>query len=278
MLGAVFAFIVMAMVARRLSQEFSVAQILFFRVGPALPILVAMVWLTKGRAGFAGFRTYDFKLHVARNCCQLMGQSAWVYALATLPFALVFAIEYSTPLWSVLITSLLLREHPNRWQKLGLLIGFLGILIIVRPGPEGIAWSALIMVGGCVAFGTNNTISRLLRRRDPPLTNPFWTCVLQIPITLIAALVIGWAPVGWEDVPAILVISCAMLLAHYSMATALSLAPIARVVPLDYLRLPIIAVIGVIFYAEAVDPLVIAGAVVVIGAVLLTQKRSSPSS
>ena len=276
MLGAVFSFVGLALASRRLSQDFAVIQILFFRVGPALPILVAAVWLTGGRAGWQGFRTASLRLHLIRNVVQICGQGAWIFALAVLPFATVFAIEYSTPLWSTLISSVILREHPNKWQKLGLMAGFMGVLIIVRPGPEGISWGALVMIAGCVAFACNHTITRVLRRTDKPLSNPFWTCVIQIPVTLILTLAYGWNPVEWEHVPALLLLACSSLSAHFCAATAFGLAPIARVAPVDYLRLPIIAAIGVVFYAEPIEPLAMVGAVIVIGAVLLTQRRVVP--
>lgn len=272
MVGASMSFVALALATRQLTYDFSIAQIMFFRVGPALPILVGAVWLTQGRAGFGSFRTGSLKLHFLRNLFQMSGQAGWVFAIGTLPFAMVFAIEYSTPLWSVLISGLVLREHPNRWQKIGLLMGFAGVLIIVRPGPEGISWGALLMILGCVAFACNHSITRILRRTDAPMTNPFWTCVLQSPVTFVLAVAIGWTTIEWHHVPAILVLACASLSAHFCAATALGMAPIARVMPIDYLRLPVIAAIGVIFYAEPIEAMALMGAAIVIAGVLLTQR------
>ena len=272
MFVAVMCFVFMALAIRELSHTISVQQILFLRMGVGLPLLVGGVWAFRGTAGFKQFHTSNLKLHALRNVFQMCGQAAWIFAITVLTFATVFAIEYSTPLWAVLFGSLILREHPSLWQKWGLLIGFIGVLIILRPGTEAFSWGALVMLAGSMCFGGHFMTARVLARTDASLANPFWTCAMQVPITFFIALT-DWRDFGWAQAPAILVLAASGLIAQNCVAASLKLAPLARVVPIDYLRLPIIAVIGALFYAEAIDPVAMVGAVIVIGAVLLTQKR-----
>lgn len=268
----VMGFIGMALAIRELSYTMSVQQILFLRMGPGLLILVTAVWLVRGRAGFRDFRTANLPLHVLRNVFQMSGQACWIYAISVLTLATVFAIEYSSPLFAALMGSIVLREHPTSWQRWGLVLGFIGILVIVRPGGEAFSWAGLAMLTGSAAFGAHFLTSRIVGRYDAALANPFWTCAMQAPITLVLALT-DWRPVGWEHAPMILLLAGSGVVSQTCISAAVKYAPLARVVPLDYLRLPIIAVIGVFFYQEVLDPIAMAGAIIVIGAVVLSQRR-----
>jgi drug/metabolite transporter (DMT)-like permease len=237
-----------------------------------LPLLVTVMLATRGREGLRLFRTSDIKLQAVRNAMHICGQLGWIYALTVLPFALVFAIEFTTPLWAVLLAALVLGEHPSRPQQLGLAIGLAGVLVIVRPGPAGISWDLLIIFAAALAFAGTFLGTRVLSRRDASVAIPFWMCVLQSPPGLVLALT-DWRPVTLAHVPAILLIAAGGLAAHQCMSMALRLAPIARVLPVDYLRLPLIAVIGALFYAEPLDPFVLLGGAIVLGGVLVSQLK-----
>ena len=275
MLGAVASFTVMALSVRSLAATLSVYQILFLRSAVGLPLLVAVVLAMRGREGLRLFRTANLKLQAVRNAMHIFGQLGWIYAITVLPFALVFAIEFTTPLWAVLLAALVLGEHPSRPQQLGLAIGLAGILVIVRPGPAGISWDLLVILGAALAFAGTFLGTRVLGRTDPPVAIPFWMCVLQTPPGLVLALT-DWRPVTLAHVPTVLLIAAGGLAAHQCMSMALRLAPIARVLPVDYLRLPLIAVVGALFYAEPFDPFVLIGGAVVLAGVLVSQlKRRS---
>jgi drug/metabolite transporter (DMT)-like permease len=272
MLGAVASFTLMALSVRSLTTTLSVYQVLFLRSAVGLPLLVAVMLATRGREGLRLFRTADLKLQAVRNAMHICGQLGWIYALTVLPFALVFAIEFTTPLWAVLLAALVLGEHPSRPQQLGLAIGLAGVLVIVRPGPAGISWDLLVIFVAALAFAGTFLGTRVLSRRDASVAIPFWMCVLQSPPGLVLALT-DWRPVTLAHVPAILLIAAGGLAAHQCMSMALRLAPIARVLPVDYLRLPLIAVIGALFYAEPLDPFVLLGGAIVLGGVLVSQLK-----
>jgi drug/metabolite transporter (DMT)-like permease len=272
MLAAVASLILVALASRELSSDLSVLQILFLRNSIGLPVLVAGVLLVYGPSGIQKIRTGSLKLQFLRNGIQMTAQAGWIYSLAVLPLATVFAIEYTQPLWAILLGSLLLAEHPHRWQKWGVAIGLVGVMIIVRPGPDGFSLGALVMLGASVFYGGVYLTTRMLGRTDAALAIPFWTCVIQSPITLSLAL-LDWRVIESQHWFWILSLGLGSLAQQFCLAAALRLAPLARVIPIDYLRLPVIAVIGVMFYAEGVDPIEMAGALVVIGGVLLTQKQ-----
>src|SRR5262245_3228264 len=250
---------------------------------PAAPLveLRGAVWMLGAVASFSamalGVRSLTATLSVyqvlfLRSAVHICGQLGWIYAISVLPFALVFAIEFTTPLWGVVLAALVLREHPTRPQQLGLLIGLAGILVIVRPGPAGLSWDVLFMLAAALAFAATFLATRVLGRTDAPVAIPFWMCVLQTPPGLVLALT-AWRPVTLAHWPAILLIAAGGLAAHQCMSMAVRLAPLARIMPIDYLRLPLIAVVGALFYAEPYDPFVLSGGAVVIAGVLLSQLR-----
>ena len=270
MMGAVFSFSAMAVCIRELAGTLSVYQILFLRSAVGLPLIIAAAAFSG--SGLRQLRTANLQLQFLRNIIHIVGQGLWIYAITVLSLAMVFAVEFTTPLWAVLMASLLLGEHTNRAQRIGLVLGLVGTLIIVRPTAAGLSWGIVFMLGAALAYAAAHLSTRVLSRTDASVSVPFWMCVIQTPIGLVLA-VTDWHPVPLAAVPLVVVMAACGLLAHHSLTSAFRNAPVARVIPFDYLRLPLIAAVGAIFYAEPLDPFVFAGAVVVLAGVLITQRR-----
>ena len=274
MMGAVFSFSTMAVCIRELADTLSVYQILFLRSAVGLPLIVAAAGLTG--TGLRQLRTANLKLQFIRNVVHIIGQGLWIYAITVLSLAMVFAVEFTTPLWSVVMASVLLGEHTNRAQRIGLALGLIGTLVIVRPTAEGLSWGIVFMLGAALAYAAAHLSTRVLSRTDASVSVPFWMCVIQTPIGLVLA-VTDWRPVPMSIVPLIVIMAACGLLAHHSLTSAFRNAPVARVIPFDYLRLPLIAAVGALFYAEPLDPFVFAGGAVVLAGVLITQSQRKPA-
>lgn len=275
MMGAVLSFSTMALCVRELADTLSVYQILFMRSGVGLPLIVGAAAMG-GAAGLRNLRTGNLRLQIFRNFIHLIGQWTWIYALTVLPLATVFAVEFTTPLWSVLMAALLLGEHTNRAQKIGLLLGLAGTLVIVRPSPAGMSWDIVIALVASLTYAGAHLCTRVLSRTDSSISVPFWMCLIQTPLGLGLAL-LDWRPIVLADVPLILVLAASGLLAHQCLTSAFRLAPVARVIPFDFLRLPLIAALGVLLYGEALDPFVLLGGAVVLSGVLVTQTARKPA-
>lgn len=276
MLGAVASFVVMALSVRALGGTLSVFQILFLRGFVGLPFLLAGILIWRGPAGLRLLRSGNFKLQVARNAIHIVGQLSWIYGLTVLPLAMVFAIEFSAPLWSVLLGALVLREYPNRPQQMGVVLGLVGILIILRPGIAGFSWAVMAVLLAALAYAATYLCTRMLGRTDGVLAVLFWMSVLQSPVGFLLSLT-DWRPVPTDIMPVILLLALSGTSAHLCLAAALRAAPLARMLPLDYLRLPIIAIIGALFYGEAFDPFILAGGAVVLASVFLAQQATKAS-
>ena len=268
MAGAVLSFCAMAIAARALLGHMGVFEVLFFRTGVSLLLVIAVA----ARIGFAALRTQRFGVHLWRNAFHLGGQASWVYALGALPLATVFAIEFTSPIWTAVLAPLMLHERLNRGRIAMLVHGFVGVLVILRPGLEVVHAAALVMLFGSLCFAVQMIGTKRLAQTDTPYAVLFWMSVIQTPFCLAAALP-GWTMPGLADLPWILVMGGGSFTAHYSLTRAMKAADATVVVPVDFFRLPLIAVIGALFYAEPFDPAVILGAALIVSGTWFSLSR-----
>ena len=262
MSGAVLSFCAMAIAARALLGHMGVAEILFFRTGVALLIVLAVVL----PQGVAQLRTRHFGTHVWRNLFHLGGQASWVIALGALPLAMVFAIEFTAPIFTAVLAVFMLKERMNSGRIVMLALGFIGVLVILRPGIAIVQPAAFVMLFGSFCFAVQMIATKRLSSVDSPLAVLFWMSVLQTPLCLAAALP-GWTAPSWADLPWILAMGCGSFTAHYCLTSAMRHADATVVVPVDFFRLPLIAVVGALFYDEAFDPMVFLGAALIFAGV-----------
>jgi drug/metabolite transporter (DMT)-like permease len=262
MSGTVLSFCAMAIAARELLAHLGTFEILFFRTGVSLLIVLGVALGT----GFAVLKTRRFGLHLWRNALHLGGQGSWVYAIGALPLATVFAIEFTAPIWTALLAVLMLGEHMNRGRVVMLALGLAGVLVILRPGFGVFQPASLVMLFGSLCFAVQFIFTKQLSTTEPPLAVLFWMSLIQTPVCLVAALP-GWVGPRLIDLPWIAVIGAGSFTAHYCMTRAMKLADAMVIVPVDFFRLPLIAVVGAVFYAEPFDPAVIAGALMIFAGV-----------
>lgn len=259
--GTVISFALMGVCGRELSAELTTFQTLFWRSlagGVAiLPLLFHQGWghvLTQ-RPG----------AQIIRNLFNFAGQYGWFYAIGVISLAEVFALEFTTPIWTALLAFLFLKERLTVPRMAAIALGFAGILLITRPGAEAIHPAAFAVLGAAIAYAVSYTMVKSLTATDSPLTILVYMTVVQLPIAL-AFSVDGWVWPSSTAWPWIALVGLTGLLAHYCMARALKLADTMLVVPLDFLRLPLIAAVGFVFYEEALNPWVLGGAVLVFAA------------
>jgi drug/metabolite transporter (DMT)-like permease len=255
---AVLSFSFMAVAVREMLRHMGAFEILFLRT----LVTMLLVLTVLARLGTATLRTRLFRLHVARALMHLGGQYCWIYAIGALTLATVFAIEFTMPVWVAVLATLLLGERMNRGRVAMLVLGLAGIAIILRPDVGGLHPAALVMVLGSMFYAGNMILTKRLSSTDSPFAVLFWMSATQLPITLAATLP-GWVTPGPADLPWILVIGAGSFIAHYSMTRAMKLGDATLVVPVDFLRLPLIAVVGALFYGEPLEAAVFAGAVVI---------------
>ncbi|PWU23808.1 MAG: EamA family transporter [Candidatus Rokuibacteriota bacterium] len=258
MASSIASFVLMAVAARQLSTRMSTMEILCLRSAVGLAVLLAI----RGRLGPAAYVTHRLPLHIARNVVHFFGQYAWVYGIALAPLALVTAIEFTTPVWVALLAAVLLGERipPARWVAIG--SGLAGVLIVARPGASAFDSAALIVLGGALCFAAAIVTVKSLLRSDRVTAVVFYMNLIQLPMGLAGSWRV-WVWPAWSDLPWAVAIGLTSLTAHYSMGRALSLADASMVLPIDFLRLPCIALAALLIYGERIDGWTMLGAAII---------------
>ena len=273
MAGALLSLSGMAIAGRELSAELNAVQTSFIRSLTCLAVLVPLVAII----GFSKVRTNRLRLHVIRNVVHFGAQASWLFGVAVLPLAQVFAIEFTAPIWTALLASLFLGERLTGSRIGAIALGFAGILIIVRPGFETIHPATLVVLMASVGFAITFVFTRYMSGSESPLTVIFYMNLVQFPIGLVLSLP-DWTIPSAAMLPWIALIGACGLGSHFCFAPALSLADAAVVTPLDFFRLPLIAAIGFLVYNEGLDILILIGGAVIFSGNLINLWTERPSA
>jgi drug/metabolite transporter (DMT)-like permease len=275
MAGAITSFSLLAVAGRAVSPALDTFEIMLFRSGMGVIVMVSIL-VAQGRLAVA--RPRRVPLHVARNLVHFAGQNLWFYALTVLPLAQVFALEFTSPLWVILLAPFLLGERLTAQGLIAGLIGFAGVLVVARPTFGNLDPGLLAAAACAVCFAVTSMLTKRLTRTQPVSAILFWLNVMQLAF---AALIVGWdgevPEPTWSQVPWLLLIGVTGLAAHWCLTSALDSAPASVVMPLDFARLPVIAVVGWAFYGEVLDPLILVGAALILCGNLLTLRRNDRS-
>ena len=280
MLGAIASFIAMAISVRELSSGMHAFEMLFIRSAIGVVILGAVIALRRRRAVY----TRRIWGHVGRNIIHFGGQTFWIFGISLLPLSTVAAIEFTTPLWGTAMVVLFLGERMNRGRWIALGLGFVGILLILRPdisaGAGFVSTGSPIMLAWPFCFWGTSAVTKLLTRTESALTILFYMVAIQTLFGAVASVFV-WTPVAWADAPMLVVLAVTGLSAHYCLSSALAEADATLVMPMEFLRLPLIAVLGYWLYNEGLDPVIMIGAALIFSGNLYSlrhESRAGPAS
>ena len=264
MIGVLVSLSGMAVAGRELSSELNAFQISFTRSLICLMALIIILCFI----GFDKVTTTKPKLHLLRNTIHFGGQTGWFYGVAFLPLADVFAIEFTAPIWTALLAVIFLKEPLTNYRTLSIFLGFAGIMIILRPGINIIQPAALIVLFATFCFASTYVFTRHMSITESPLTIIFYMNLIQLPIGLLTSLH-DWNYPSMQSWPWVLLLGLTGLGSHFCFAHAFRHADAIVVTPLDFFRLPLIALIGWTFYNESWDLLIFLGGTIIFSGNLL---------
>jgi len=261
MTGAIASFSAMAVAGREVSFELDTFEIMMYRSFVGIAVVLALGWYF----GTLGQITRRHKgTHFTRNLAHFTGQNLWFYAVTVIPLTQLFALEFTSPLWVLLLSPMVLGERLTHMRILAAVMGFAGILIITRPWEFGISFGVTTAALSAAAFAWTTLMTKKLTRTETVTCVLFYLTVMQAVFGVICAGYDGDIAVpSMTALPYVMVIALCGLLAHFCITSALALAPATVVIPVDFARLPMIAVIGMLAYGEALDIMVLAGAVLI---------------
>ena len=273
MVGGVFSLTLMAISGKEISLQIDTFEILFFRSVIGI-LIVLVVFTTKGL-----FHEINFKqigTHLKRNIAHFTGQNLWLYALGSITLAEVTSLEFTMPIWIVIFSFFMLNENLNKLRIISIFIGFIGVLIIIRPNIEIINLGVVGAGFSAVAFALTNIYTRKLTKTESTLTIIFFLTSIQLIFGFVTSFIDGKLDLpSSETIPWIVVLGIGGLVAHYCITTALTYAAPSVVAPIDLFRLPLVVLIGIIFYSESGDVYIYVGSLLIVLANWLNIKKAN---
>jgi drug/metabolite transporter (DMT)-like permease len=276
MSGALLAFSATAIAVRALAPAFSIFEMLAVRNAAGVLILLVLA-LAKPELR-PSLKPRRFKLHLMRNVLHFAGTDGWAFGLTLLPLATVFALEFTTPAWVALLAIPLLKETMTRGRLVAVVLGFIGILVILRPGVETLQPASLLMLGVAFSFALVAIMTKRLTMTESTFSILFFMNLMQLPMNLAGVGRAFWLHVQAAHALPLVGISVGGLLAHYCLTNAYRQGDATMVVPLDFMRIPLIAFVGWQFYGEALDPYVFLGSGCIILGLLYSLHREAQSA
>jgi len=262
MSGVLLSFTIMAVSIRALARAFNVFEILAIRNAAGLTILLALACVRPAlRASLLPRR---MGMHALRNSVHFAAQYAWALSITLLPLATVFALEFTNPAWLALLAAWLLRERLTPSRAGAVVLGFLGVAVILRPGFESFKPAALIILGAAFGFAVSSIVTKKLIVTETTFAILFWMNAMQLPMNLAGSSPFFVTRIDLAQALPVLGVAIAGLTSHFCLTNAFRHGDASIVVPLDFLRIPLIALIGWSVYGEPLDGFVFAGAAIII--------------
>jgi len=266
MTGALLSFSAMAVSIRELWRTLAIFEILAVRNAAGIVIL-----LTIGLARPALLSTVStrhFWLHLMRNGVHYVSQYLWATGLTLLPLATVFALEFTMPAWTTLLAVFFLGERMTPSRIGAVILGFIGVLVIIRPGLESFRPAAFLVLLAAFGYAITLTTTKRLTATDTTFGIVVWMNIMQLPMNLAGSDPFFVLKIGTADLVPLIALGVAGLSSHYCLSNAFRAGDASLVVPLDFLRIPLIALVGWSLYGESLDIYVFAGAGLIISGVL----------
>lgn len=262
MLGAVASFSAMAVAGRELSTEMNTFELMMYRSAIGFFLICAILPLSKH--GFAQVKTNHFGLHLSRNIVHFTGQNLWFYGIAIIPFSQLVALEFTNPIWVALLAPFFLGETMTKARIISAVIGFVGVLIVAQPSVAPFTSGHAAGLAAALAFAVNTLFTKKIMTVNSVLSVLFWMTLLQFTFGLALSIPGGIPIPSYIGVTWVFVVAICGLTAHYCLTMALSIAPASIVAPMDFIRLPIITLLGVLLYDEPLLWPVIFGTILIV--------------
>ncbi|MEN5425453.1 DMT family transporter [Stenotrophomonas pennii] len=260
MLGSTLSFGFMALAIRYATAHVPTQEVAFFRNAFGLVALLPMLL----RPGRAPLRTQQLPRYFMRSAIGLASMLCAFWALGHLPMAQAVSLSYSTPLFVTIAAVLWLGEtvRVRRWAAV--IIGFIGVLVIVRPGTGSFSVGSLVAVAAAVLSSVVAIQIKQLTRVDSADTVVFYTYVFWVPLSLIPALFVWQWPAGiawlWLALTGVL-----GTLGQLLWTRALRLGEVSALTPISFMQLPLVSVMAWLLFGEALDRWTVIGALVILG-------------
>lgn len=245
-------------------------EVAFFR--NLFGMLAMAPWLA--HVGFGAMRTRRLNLHILRAGVGLIAMLCWFMAVWLMPLAEAVALSFTAPLFATVGAALVLHEvvRGRRWTAT--VVGFIGVLVILRPGVEAVSPAALLVLASAATGAISALMVKSLAKTESPNAIVLYMTVFLTPISLVPALFV-WQTPDWMTLAVLACIGVLGTIGHMCFARAMKAADASAVIPFDYVRLPLVAIVGYVAFGESLDGWAWVGAAIIIGATLYIARREA---
>lgn len=270
MLLAGACYTVTGAIVRHVAETYSVFEVVFFRGLVALVLMAPLLV----RVGWSSLRTTRLPLHGLRTALGYTGILCWFYGVSTIPLSDYYALQFTTPLFTIAGAVLFLGERAGPRHWLAVAVGFGGALVILRPGIIDVSLGGVAAIGAALLFAAVNNCVRVLSRTDGAVVIVTYTNLLMLPVSLVPFLIPGslvpslpgWITPGWVDLGWLAGVGIFGTIAQFAITRAVAVAEARVVQPFDFARLPFAAAVGYVAFGELSDRWTWIGAVIIFAA------------
>jgi drug/metabolite transporter (DMT)-like permease len=266
-------WVAMTTLVRDLSADYTAFELLFMRNLVAVSLLLPPAL----RFGVATLKTKRLGLHFLRTVFSYLAVLALFFGIAILPLPEVTALSFTQPLFVIVLATLILKEVAGTARWWAVIVGFLGVLVIVRPGFAEIGVATFLVLLSSLSYACSNICVKRLLTTDTPNQSVVYFNLLMLPLSLIPAL-FTWVTPGPPDLFRMVGIGFCGTLAVYAYARAFALAQASAVMPYDFLRLPMATLAAFVLFGETGDPWVWAGSLIIFGSSYLLARTDTRSN
>ena len=272
MLAATTSFAVMILCVRALSAYMHTFEILFWRT--FIPVLLVLPHVLGKRRAKLTLPKAKLPLYGIRTMFAYTGSLIWFYAIAMVTVSDAVALQFTSPLFVVLLAIPVFGERPDFARWLAIIVGFLGALVIIRPGLTVINPGSLLVLLSSAFFAATMISIKALSHTEPVPAMVFYGNLFMLPLAFVPTLFV-WTTPSWGEVPWILVLGLSSALGLTFMSRAFAKTDTGFVMPFNFLRLPVIAGLGYYFFAEVPDVWTWVGTAIIAGATIFVAQREA---
>ena len=262
--------VMMNVLIRVAAQSMHPFEVAFFRC--LFGLLLVLPWIARDGPGLLRSRNAGF--YLLRAGVGLVSMATWFYGITVVPLATATAVNFTAPLFATIAAVLVLHEDVRLRRWSAVVIGFIGVLVIMRPGRERLDANLLILLVSAASAAMNNITVKFLARTEKPGSIVAMFMLYLTPLSLIPALFF-WRWPDLATLAALFGLGCLGTIAHFSVARALAAADASACAPFEFVRLPFAALVGFLWFGEVTDLWTWLGAAIIAGSSIYVAHRET---
>jgi len=263
--------------AKYLTGRLVIGEIIFFRACFVFMPVCLMIWW---RGGLSSLRVNSWRAQIARAACVVVTTFMFLAATSSLPLADAIAILFASPIFITAMAPVMLGEQVGWRRWTAVLVGFSGVVLMVRPGSNPLVWSAMLALGATFVLSIRDVITRRMSGTESTSaimavsTGCILLCGLVTwPLSWLVPVIGVWRMPTFEEFGLLALTGTLQGVGQYFMVTAFLLAEAVVVVPFRYFSLIFAVLFGYLLFGDVPEPIMFAGAAVVVGSGLYIFQR-----